>query len=1303
MQGDPLLPPNSEKGHPLERATIFSQAFFCWLFPYFVKGFKNQITEDDMPGALKAHESCTLGNKLEKAWHYQVANNEKPSLLKALLTVFYKELSIYGLLLLIQEFIVKLSQPLLISNFLRYYEPGQNAMTKDEAYIYAGLIVIFALINVLCVHGYYFCVSHLGMKLRVATCSLIYRKALKLNRTALADTTVGQMVNLMSNDVGRFNLCTQYIHNLWVAPIETAVIMYLLYIYVGPTGLTGVIFLVLFIVPQMYMGKKISQYRLNTAKRSDERIRLMSEIITGVQVIKMYAWEKPFAKLVEISRRAEMKQISATSAIRAIMITCVSVLHRSSIYLCICMYVLTGSTVNAAYAFTIASFYSILRQAVTMYLPRAVTQLAETKVSVKRIERFLLLDEKTDCCENNNVNNEIPNENQTKSDSDLTTHNDKVHVSLKNVTVKWNNSLVENTLDNIDFSASANQLVAVVGKVGGGKSALFHAILRELTPLDGYIDTVGTVSYSSQDPWIFAGTIRQNITFQQKFNQEKYDRVVNICALEKDFELFPNGDQTIVGDRGVTVSGGQKARINLARAVYRDADIYLLDDPLSAVDSNVGKHIFEQCIRGFLRNKCVVLVTNQLQCLQDADQIYLLQNGKVEAVGSYQTLRETESDFKALLAEYRENEKSDVEFREDEVKESTNKTKPADNREQRSSGTVSRNVYSNYLKAGGKWYKSLSILLAFLAAQFFAIVNDYFVTLWVNLEQWRLQRSLNSSTYNESKLDANATTVINHSSTHSKGYVLNVLDTILSEDTSLIIYTVLLLTSIILAVARSLSFFKFCMTASARLHNSMFGSVIRAPMKFFNTNPSGRILNRFSHDIGTLDEVLPLTVADTFQIALILLSISIVIGCLNPFILVPTVIIVLIFYGLRKVFLATSRDIKRVEAVNRSPIFTHLTASVNGITTIRAFGAQDILTREFDHFQNQYTAASFLFLGANRAFGFWLDFHCVVYTVFVMISILFIENEIFGGNVGFALTEAVALTGMFQWGIRQWSEMENQMTAVERIEEYIKIAPESDRESKDPSKSWPEEGNITFDKLCLRYSQNDPNILENITFEVKPKEKIGVVGRTGAGKTSLIVALFRLTDTEGEIVIDNVNIKDVALSVLRSRISIIPQEPVLFSGTLRENLDPFEEFNDEVMWNALEDVQLKKAINDLPDGLNHKISQDGSNFSVGQRQLLCLARAIIRNNKILVLDEATANVDPYTDVLIQNAIREKFPYCTVLTIAHRLHTIMDSDKVLVMDAGRVVEFDRPQTLLQNTDGVFYSLVREAGIAANETE
>ncbi|KAJ8929222.1 hypothetical protein NQ314_018101 [Rhamnusium bicolor] len=908
----------------------------------------------------------------------------------------------------------------------------------------------------------------------------------------------------------------------------------------------------------------------------------------------MYTWEEPFAKLVELSRKNEMKQIRATSTIRAIMITCISVLHRSAVYLCILTYVLTGNTLNATYAFTVASFYGILRQAVTMYLPRAVTQFAETRTSVQRIETFLLYEEKL-----NGANNEekglisnklIANGVQPYSDEEK-----EIGIHLKNVSFTWTGTLPENTLKKINFDVTSNQLVAVVGKVGGGKSTLLNTILKEITPQEGSVDVEGTTSYASQESWLFGGSIKQNIIFGQEVDLEKYDKVVKACALETDIRLFPHGDETLIGDRGVTLSGGQRARINLARAVYKDADIYLLDDPLAAVDTQVGNHLFEECICRYLRGKCVVLITNQLQYLKNVPTIYLMLNGKIQAVGSYQELKESDTDFTALLVDNKSDECKNVNVSLTEIKEKTvteNKRvdKPVQEREKK--------VWEQYLRK-------------------------------VNLEQWRSENDIgeNSSVKNTSYDTLTHGTDVSYSSNVSYNESFQyILDPILTEDASLLIYSILVISSIVLALSRSISFFKYCMTASTRLHNLMFNKIVLAPIRFFNTNPSGRILNRFSKDIGTIDETLPLTVADTLQVYCFNTFIHF---CSNwiflyPWILIPTVIIVTIFYCLRLVFLATSRDIKRIEAI-----------------------------------------------------------------------------DIFGGNIGFALTEAVGLTGMFQWGIRQWSEMENQMTSVERIQEYIDLNPESDEKTRAPPASWPEEGNLKFDTLCLRYSQNDPWVLNNLTIEIKSKEKIGIVGRTGAGKSSLIVALFRLTDIDGNIFIDNINIKGIPLSILRSKISIIPQEPMLFSGTLRKNLDPTECYNDHVLWDALESVELKKIVNELPCGLEYNISEGGINFSVGQRQLICLARAVIRNNKILVLDEATANVDPHTDGLIQATIRKKFADCTVLTIAHRLHTIMDSDKVLVMDAGKVVEFDHPHILLLNTNGAFHELVQQTGAAMAE--
>jgi ATP-binding cassette subfamily C (CFTR/MRP) protein 4 len=453
--------------------------------------------------------------------------------------------------------------------------------------------------------------------------------------------------------------------------------------------------------------------------------------------------------------------------------------------------------------------------------------------------------------------------------------------------------------------------------------------------------------------------------------------------------------------------------------------------------------------------------------------------------------------------------------------------------------------------------------------------------------------------------------------------------------------------------------------------------------------------------MGAIDEMLPVALMDCIQIGLTLMGIIIVVGLVNVYLMIPTFIVGIIFYKIRVFYLSTSRSVKRLEGVTRSPVFAHLNASLQGLTTIRAFEAEQILSKEFDNHQDLHSSAWYLFISSSRAFGFWLDIVCLIYISVVTFSFLIMGSNTFGGNVGLAITQAIGLTGMFQWGMRQSAELENQMTSVERVLEYTNAPQEAALESppeKKPSKDWPHKGQITFKNFYLRYSLDSPHVLKDLNIKIESMEKIGIVGRTGAGKSSLIGALFRLAVNEGSIFVDDLDINDLGLHELRSKLSIIPQEPVLFSGTMRKNLDPFDEYPDHALWNALDEVELKDAVEDLPGGLNSKMSEGGSNFSVGQRQLVCLARAIVRNNKVLVLDEATANVDPQTDALIQNTIRNKFRMCTVLTIAHRLNTVMDSDKVLVMDAGKMVEFDHPYNLLKNKDGFLYKMVDQTGKA-----
>ncbi|KAI8429941.1 hypothetical protein MSG28_000407 [Choristoneura fumiferana] len=1455
-----------------------------------------------------------------------------------------------------------LAQPVFLGKLVDFYTTSNKvSVSLEEAYWYAGAVVLCSALNVLVVHSYMMAILHMGMKFRVACCSLIYRKSLRLSKTALGETTVGQVVNLLSNDVNRFDVAVIFLHYLWIGPLATVIITYLMWQEISWAAIVGVGFMLAFIPLQAYLGKRTSVLRLKTALRTDERVRLMNEILSGIQVIKMYTWEKPFADLVakarnqfrrfaiyahvrkrrenktscedssatrsctltqakgqrvhirkprpgtellsnrdliitwfaaylgkrtsvlrlktalrtdervrlmnEIlsgiqvikmytwekpfadlvakARKQEIKQIRATSYIRGVLTSFTMFTTRICLFCSILAFVLENNVITAKQVFVVSSFYNILRQTMTVFFPQGIAQVAEASVSIKRLQNFMLYEDtskpvptlseiqtstkpkvkkgeetkeskditplsptksgleiprddskltdesnvsketKIEESKGNGSSNVAPLESGEEEDAELAARveEDPRGVRLKHATAKWIAAHHENTLTDLSLTIKAGNprsvneavpvlmvlrallqdymdhhhmhthvaahaeggggrrcqehsqspnpnptlnpspctpLIAVIGPVGAGKSSLLHVLLRELPLVAGSVHVGGTVSYASQEPWLFAGSVRQNILFGQPMDRPRYNTVVRRCALDRDFSLLPHGDKTVVGERGVSLSGGQRARISLARAVYKRADIYLLDDPLSAVDAHVGRHLFESCLVGYLRNATRVLVTHQLTFLRDVDQIIILKNGTIAAAGSFETLSASGLDFASLLARGEEEERPTTEPAAADLEESphgsfrirqmsihslssvdnlTATAPPEGGREEaemKSAGAVSAQVYGAYLSASGhSLVVTLMVAIAILA-QVFGSGSDWWTSYWVNLEEKQPQELMNRIGSNPP-----ATLEAIQNVTQSMLDDVHYENSLISRYECIYIYTGMVVALVVISLLRSFMFFSMAMRASTRLHNKMFSAITRAPMRFFHVNPSGRILNRFSKDMGAVDEVLPAALLDVLQIGLSLTGIVVVVAVVNYWLLLPTLLIGLVFYGLRIFYLASSRSIKRLEGVTRSPVFSHLNASLQGITTIRAFGAQEALVREFDNHQDLHSSAWYLFIATSRAFGFWLDLVCVVYIAIVTLSFLVLGQEVSGGNVGLAITQAISLTGMFQWGMRQSTELENQMTSVERIDEYSKIESEpplQSPEGKRPPPSWPAEGRVEFRHMSLYYAPGEPPVLRDLSLIILPREKVGIVGRTGAGKSSLINALFRLAKVEGEIIIDGRETSALGLHELRSQISIIPQEPVLFSGTMRHNLDPFDEYPDHVLWRALEEVELKEAVMELAAGLSSHMSEGGGNFSVGQRQLVCLARAVVRRNRLLVLDEATANVDPQTDALIQTTIRNKFADCTVLTIAHRLHTVMDSDKVLVMDAGQMVEFDHPHILLSRPGGVLRGMVDQTGRA-----
>ncbi|XP_017062180.1 probable multidrug resistance-associated protein lethal(2)03659 [Drosophila ficusphila] len=1280
--------------NPRERSNPLSSLFFCFAMPVLFKGRKKTLEQTDLYRALKAHKSDSLGDRLSAAWDEQVAKKETPSLGRALIKVFGFRLFLTGISLFAQEFLTKITQPICLFGLMAYFAGNDPDLNKAKLYA-AGLIAV-SVFGVLWGHPYMLGLLHLGMKMRVALSSLIYRKALRLSRTALGDTTVGQVVNLLSNDVGRFDMVLINVHYVWLAPLELIVVTYLMYNEIGISALLGVAIMLLFLPFQSYLGKRTSVLRLRTALRTDERVRMMNEIISGIQVIKMYAWEKPFGKVVELTRFNEMLCIKQVNYIRGILMSFAMFLSRIFTSSSLIAFVLLGNVLNAERAFFVTAYYNILRRSVTMFFPQGISQFAELLVSVRRLETFMHRPE-TQVRDKSKITKPTTKAESLNGDSPKSNGISENLIEFNQFQARWESHSLEPTLEDINLQLGRRKLVAVIGPVGAGKSSLIQAVLGELPGESGSLKVNGSYSYAAQEPWLFTGTVRQNILFGLEWDKHRYRTVVKKCALERDFELLPFGDKTIVGERGASLSGGQKARISLARAVYRRADIYLLDDPLSAVDTHVGRHLFDQCMRGYLRSELVILVTHQLQFLEQADLIVIMDKGRVSAMGTYSSMKRSGLDFAQLLTSNEEEEVlEDFERPSGDgldllnvpsmSRRGSKNSKPSTRnnsftslssmaesmaqeaslqlQETRVEGKIGLGLYKEYLTSGSSWFMLFFMVFLCLATQILCSAADYFLSYWVD-----------KNVYDETSMK--------------------------SDPQDMYYFTALNVAVVIFTIVRTMLFYKMAMKSSTQLHNAMYQGITRAAMYFFNTNPSGRILNRFSKDLGQVDEVLPSVMLDVVQIFLTLFGIIVVICITNPYYLILTLVLAVIFYYIREFYLKTSRDVKRLEAVARSPIYSHLGATISGLPTIRALGAQKELIAEFDNLQDLHSSGYYTFLSTNRAFGYYLDCFCTLYIVIIILN-YFINPPKSSGEVGLAITQAMGMTGMVQWGMRQSAELENTMTAVERVLEYDEIEPEGEfesREGKKPPPSWPEKGEIVAEDLCLRYFP-DPQakyVLKALNFHIRPCEKVGIVGRTGAGKSSLINALFRLSYNEGFITIDERDTAGIGLFDLRSKISIIPQEPVLFSGSMRYNLDPFEEYNDAKLWEALEEVKLKPVIAELPNGLQSKISEGGSNFSVGQRQLVCLARAILRENRVLVMDEATANVDPQTDALIQATIRTKFRDCTVLTIAHRLNTIMDSDRVLVMDAGHLVEFGSPYELLTASESkVFHGMVMETG-------
>ncbi|EDX14816.1 GD21421 [Drosophila simulans] len=1326
--------------NPFTKANFFSQWSFWWMRDLFKRGLQGPLTDEELYQHRKTLDSERVTNKFADLWEDELKRSN-PSVVRMILRAYGKIFVPMGLAFSISETICKSLMPLFLGGLVGYFATNQTDISEKTAYLYAMGIVICMLVPVITFHPFIFYIFQVGTKLRLALSGLIYRKVLQVSKSSSNDGLRGRAINILSNDLGRFDVALCFLHDTWKGPMESILIGFLMYREIGISAVIGVSFMLSFIPLQEWAAKKAAYYRQMRAERTDMRVELMNGIIQGIQVIKMYAWEKSFARVIAEVRLKEVKAIRGTAYIQAAL-GCTSMISPLSVFLALCSYVYLGDPLTAQKVYTVSSYFNMLNDSMVTFWPMSITFIAEALVSAKRCKDFLLDGDRAEVPINLEANQQTGKNKRKISKKDIQKNvelngtllsNGQVHhnrlrdydpeatkkcVVLKNVSASWDTSDGHANCAIEDFSTDIKDqtLAAVVGPVGAGKSSFLNVLLGEVGIDKGEAMVHGKISYASQESWVFEGTIRDNIVFVEDYNERRYKKVVKVCGLERDMELLPRGDLTVVGERGVSLSGGQKARVSLARAVYRKADIYLLDDPLSAVDTHVGKHIFDRCIRDFLSNKIRILVTHQVQYLFDVEHLLLMGSGKITAQGSYQELQrsrqfqfleQTQHDESGIdthsVSSYlsRSDSEKSMEHQHNQLLRPDEHVEDV-NQEQQTVGSIKMHVYASYIKALDSTFLLGIVISLFVCARIMLTGVDYFLSRWVI---WEEQIAVNSTT---TLLNETDTTIVNDT------LPINATDPsiapLLASDIQagirqelVLFYATILGATLIVYLIRTFGFFKMCLRISLHLHDRLFRGITRASMYFFNTNSSGRILNRFSKDIRTVDTDLPHTLLDCLAFIIDVSGVVIIVAIANYWLLIPAAIIGVILGMIRYLYVNTSRSVKRLESISRSPVFSLTNQTFQGLTTIRALQAQSALEQEFHEYQNTNTSPWFLFLSCTRAFALWSDMLCIVYMTAVTFSFLLLKDEFDSGDVGLAILHSTTMTGMCQWGMRQTAELENQMTSVERVLEYTEQTSEAPLETPEkfkPKSEWPSKGRIEFINFKLRYSPKEAPVLRDLNFTIEPREKIGIVGRTGAGKSSIIQSIFRLACNEGMIRIDDVDIEHIGLHDLRSQVSIIPQDPVLFSGTLRYNLDPMDERSDEEMWKALGDVELRSYVSTLIGGLNCRMYDGGSNFSVGQRQLVCLARAILRHNKILIMDEATANVDPETDKLIQQTIRSKFAHCTVLTIAHRLHTVMDSDRVLVMDAGEVRELGHPYELLQRTGGYLRQLVDNTGAATS---
>uniref|UniRef100_A0A5S6R0N3 Uncharacterized protein n=1 Tax=Trichuris muris TaxID=70415 RepID=A0A5S6R0N3_TRIMR len=1271
----------------IDQAGCFSYATFGWVFTYLWSVFRNSAPADNEQWLISKHDSSNVNMmRLDHLWRTEVKLRGKdkrrpPSLVRVVLRFFRTRLLVSCICFLFCLTFGFIGPTCIVRSLLQYAQTPNSQKQKSTGLLFAFLMLLVELSRVISYGATWAVSTRTALRVRSALLALLFKKF--MYQRATCETAICQITSIYANDSQRIFDAVSFLPLVLIGPLVLLGGIGYLLVLLGPISLVGVAVFLLFDVVQIFIGKTIVRLRKQAIVLTEKRIQAINEILISIRAIKMSALEIPFMRRVRDLRDGELKCLRKTGLAQSLAVSLGTVVPVLAAVSTFAIYIGVGYDLQPDQAFAAITVFFVMQFGIRM-IPYGMRYLAEAFVSLRKIQAHLMVPE-------------IIVTNKQPSDCSAA-------LEVSNSTFCWpSNATSDRTesssnafvLHNINFKVLKGELVGLCGPVGCGKSSLLLAIVGDMVQTEGCTMVPGNIAYCPQEPWIFNASFRENILLGETFSRKSYSAVINVCSLKQDVKCFAAGDLTEIGEHGVNLSCGQKARLSLARALYTGKGLYLLDDILSPVDD---------------QKETIILVTKNAQFLRQCDKVIFMSNGTIEAFGRHEDLLSESEAYSSFIDQVDEaavhrNTTLDtfLSAESSEMPESSRRmtsssslsgnSNPEQNieellaniplkdghtmssEENLCSETVSWSDYKSYTAAIGGLFSVAMLLLAFVLSTGSSIFSTAFLSYWLHFNHSEFDHSVgNKSAYGDHYKDL-----------PGKPKVFHFLEIYLSS-ALLIVATNFL---------RSFVFVKTTIKAAERLHNALFDSIITANMQWFDTMSSGRIINRFSKDVDEVDTKIPFTLETLVQNFSTIAGYLIIISWTFPWFLVTALPLGCMFILFVACFRAGIRCLKRAENSTRSPLFSHIVACASGKSVLRTSGKTNDFIERMKHLLDQNSSWMFMYNSAMRWLAVWLDFLVVGVVFAISLLMVALGDDIEPAYAGMALSYAMQMSGIFQFAVRMQAELEAKMISVERMNRFIDTIEREDVHDTSceiDKISDCVKGSISFDNVSLTYGKNISPALNNITFEVRDGCRLGILGRTGSGKTSLVNVLLRLYPiSEGTVTIDNRNIDSIRLYDLRSRIAVIPQDPRLFSGSIRFNLDPQGTRSDAEIWKAVEFARLKTLVSKLPSGLESVIEEGGRNFSVGERQLIFLGRAFLQQARILLLDEATAYLDSTS--VIDECLRALTNQRTVLIVAHRLSSIISCDRILIMDQGRAVEFGEKDALLSDPESLFSQLYK----------